>query len=63
MDTPRWPTPPSLDISLMHAGWTAAQQGEPLDVTMGRLWMEGYHLWFRVKWFGATRMPRVFPRY
>jgi len=47
----------------MHAGWTAAQQGEPLDVTMGRLWMEGYHLWFRVKWFGATRMPRVFPRY
>jgi hypothetical protein len=30
------------DISLMHAGWTAARMGEPLDETQPADWQTGH---------------------
>ena len=57
---PKWPTPPSLDLSLfhrpepprsphlvmaeLHRGWTACMKGEPWDPGENAAWMEGYRL-------------------
>jgi hypothetical protein len=31
----------------LHAGWVAAQAGQPLDVTQGAAWIAGWKLWHR----------------